>query len=138
MALSTLLIGVGRNRSRWFKAGCSMIVVDSLVHNYLHRTGILRRFRSDHLYGLRCFREDGCTGLLMRLSREIDAQEYNKTYPRFFPRFVQNAIWRYCALSEFNECNGVRIDDRHRCIITHADCMRPVTAGVSAAVRLTK
>lgn len=115
MALSTLLIGRSRRNSMWFKAGCRMIVVDSLVHNFLHRTGILKRFQIDHLYGVECFRENKCTGLLSQISREIDAQRFNATYPSFFPRFVQNAIWRYCALSEFNECNGVRIDDRHRC-----------------------
>lgn len=115
MALSTLLIGTARNESRRFKTGCAMIVVDSLVHNFLHRTGILKRFRADHQYGLRCFKDYGCAGLLLRISREIDAREYNETYPSFFPRFVQSAIWRYCAQSESNECNGVRIDDRHRC-----------------------
>jgi len=128
MALSTLLIGIGRKRSRWFKAGCQMAVVDSLVHNFLHRTGILKRFHADHLYGVQCFRKNRCTGLLMRISREIDARTYNGTYPSFFPRFVQNAIWRYCALSEHNECNGVRIDDRHRCdnhtCRLHASCDR--------------
>ena len=32
-----------------------MIAVDTLVHNFLHRTGILRRFRADHAYGLACY-----------------------------------------------------------------------------------
>lgn len=115
MALATLLIGRSQKDSKWFKAGCRMIVVDSLVHNFLHRTGILKRLRIDHLYGVQCFRQNRCAGLLLQLSEQIDAQNYNETYPSFFPRFVQNAIWRYCAQSELNECNGVRINDRHRC-----------------------
>lgn len=115
MALATLLIGRSRKGSRWFNAGCRMIVVDSLVHNFLHRTGILKRLRVDHLYGVQCFRQNRCAGLLLQLSARIDARNYNETYPSFFPRFVQNAIWRYCAQSELNECNGLRINDRHRC-----------------------
>ena len=36
-------------------------------------------------------------------------------FPAVFPRFVQHAIWRYCAQSGLDVCNGNRIDDRHRC-----------------------
>jgi hypothetical protein len=32
-----------------------------------------------------------------------------------FPRFVQHAIWRYCAADGLNLCNGNRINDRERC-----------------------
>ena len=34
----------------------SLVAVDTLVHNFLHRTGILRRLCADHPYGDRCYR----------------------------------------------------------------------------------
>ena len=43
MALSGLLLGASSGRRHWFEAGSSMIAIDSLVHNFLHRTGILGR-----------------------------------------------------------------------------------------------
>ena len=36
-------------------------------------------------------------------------------FPAVFPRFVQHAIWRYCAQSGLDVCNGNRIDDRKSC-----------------------
>ena len=44
MALSQLLLGAPRSRQHWREVGGSMIAVDTLVHNFLHRTGILHRF----------------------------------------------------------------------------------------------
>ena len=35
--------------------------------------------------------------------------------PATFPRFVQHAIWRYCAQLGLDVCNGNRIDDRQSC-----------------------
>jgi hypothetical protein len=51
MALSVLFLGAPSRRRRWLEVGGSMIAVDTLVHNFLHRTGILHRFRADHAYG---------------------------------------------------------------------------------------
>jgi hypothetical protein len=48
MALSQLFLGAPRDRRRWRGVGGSMIAVDTLVHNFLHRTGVLHRFRADH------------------------------------------------------------------------------------------
>jgi len=39
MTLSSLLLA--SNKPTWFEAGASMIAIDTLVHNFLHRTGIL-------------------------------------------------------------------------------------------------
>jgi hypothetical protein len=36
-----------------------MIAIDTLVHNFLHRTGILHRFGADHAYGSACYRRGG-------------------------------------------------------------------------------
>ncbi len=49
------------------------------------------------------------------LADRIDARAFNRAFPNCFPRFVQNAIWRYCAQHGLNVCNGNQIDDRHRC-----------------------
>jgi len=92
-----------------------MIAVDTLVHNFLHRTGILHRFQADHPYGLACYRPGGCRDIIETISRQIDARQFNRRFPRTFPRFVQLAIWRYCAQQRLDICNGNQIDDRKRC-----------------------
>jgi hypothetical protein len=74
-----------------------MIAVDTLVHNFLHRTGILRRFRADHAYGLACYRPGGCAEIIEAVAHQIDARQFDRRFPRAFPRFVQHAIWRYCS-----------------------------------------
>ena len=115
MALSLLLIGVGKRRPRWFETGASFIVVDTLVHNFLHRTGILGRFSASHAYGPACYRHGGCADLLQLIAAHIDAKAFNPAFPSAFPWFVQNAVWRYCAEGELDVCNGTQIHDRHRC-----------------------
>jgi len=115
MALSSLLLVGDPDRGRWVTAGASMIVVDTLVHNFLHRTGILRRYDADHAYGAGCYSSGGCADILEELARRVDARIFNPTFPAFFPRFIQHAIWRFCAASWWNICNGNQIDDRDRC-----------------------
>jgi hypothetical protein len=118
--LSALLLGAGKRRPRWFAIGATFIAVDTLVHNFLHRTGILQRLGAEHSYGPRCYQPRGCNGALTKIAAQIDAREFNPTFPAVFPRFVQNAIWRYCAQSGLNVCNGNRIDDAARC--DNANC----------------
>jgi hypothetical protein len=60
MALSQLLLGAPRSHRQWREVGGSMIAVDTLVHNFLHRTGILRRLKAEHSYGPACYRPRGC------------------------------------------------------------------------------
>ncbi|RYH18125.1 MAG: hypothetical protein EON54_27595, partial [Alcaligenaceae bacterium] len=60
MSLSTLLIGASLDRPVWLEVGKSMIVVDSLVHNFLHRTGILSDCGKPHAYGSGCYTGGGC------------------------------------------------------------------------------
>jgi hypothetical protein len=115
MALSALLMGAGRRKPLWFKVGASFIVIDTLVHNFLHRTGILHRFSADHPYGTGCYQPGGCCEILESIAARIDARAFNPAFPRDFPRFVQNAIWRYCAEGELNVCNGNRIRDASHC-----------------------
>jgi hypothetical protein len=114
MALSDLLLG-GRHRPRWVEVGGSMIVVDTLVHNFLARTGILARLQATHAYGPACYRSGGCATILQAVAVCIDAREFNPDFPAAFPRFVQSAIWRYCAADGLDVCNGNRIDDERSC-----------------------
>ena len=92
-----------------------MVTVDTLVHNFLHRTGILHRFRAGHAYGAACYRPGGCADIIAAVVQRIDARAFNPAFPAVFPRFVQHAIWRYCAQQGFDVCNGNRIDDRKSC-----------------------
>ena len=115
MALSELLLAGDAKRPLWIEAGTVMIAIDTLVHNFLHRTGILRGFGADHPYGARCYAPDGCAAILERIAGQIDARRFNPAFPANFPRFVQHAIWRFCAEAGLNRCNGRRIDDRAPC-----------------------
>ncbi len=114
MALSDLLLA-SPDKPHWRQVGAEFIVVDRLIHNFLHRSGILQRQGCQHVYGSACYGESGCAKLLLSLSRAIDMRRYHHTFPQPFPRFVQTAIWRYCAASGENICNGNQIDDSRRC-----------------------
>ena len=124
MALSSLLLGGGKQRPLWLDVGATFVAVDTLVHNFLHRTGILQRLCADHLYGDRCYRPGGCASILGLLAANIDAREFNRAFPATFPRFVQSAIWRYCAENGLDVCNGNRIDDDTRCDNGHCQLFR--------------
>jgi hypothetical protein len=115
MALSALFLGAAGRRRRWREVGGSMIAIDTLVHNFLHRTGVLHRFRADHAYGVACYRPGGCADIIETVAQQIDATQFNRRFPRTFPRFVQYAIWRYCSQQGLDICNGNQIDDRQRC-----------------------
>jgi len=115
MTLSCLLLAAPRGYETWRQVGATMIAIDTLVHNFLHRTGILARFGADHLYGAGCYRPGGCADIIALVAEQIDARAFNPAFPAFFPRFVQHAVWRYCAQLGLDVCNGNRIDDRRSC-----------------------
>jgi hypothetical protein len=115
IAMSNLLLAAGKPKPLWLEVGATFVAVDTLVHNFLHRTGILRRLCADHPYGARCYQPGGCAGILGLLAAHIDARQFNPAFPATFPRFVQSAIWRYCAENGRDVCNGNRIDDNTRC-----------------------
>ena len=120
MMLATLLLAGGPERPRWFDTGRTMIAVDSLVHNFLHRTGILDAYDAQHRFGAACTGPNGCRRVLYDLAARIDCQQFNAAFPSYFPRFVQYAIWAFCAADQHDVCNGNNIDDRYRCDLT--DC----------------
>ena len=64
MALSCILLAAPKDRPRWIEVGGSMIAIDTLVHNFLHRTGILQRFDADHSYGAACYQPGGCADII--------------------------------------------------------------------------
>jgi hypothetical protein len=115
MALSQLFLGAPRSRHRWREVGGTMIAVDTLVHNFLHRTGVLNRFDARHSYGPACYRPNGCAEIIEAVASEIDASQFDRRFPRMFLRFVQYAIWRYCSQQGLDVCNGNKIDDRKPC-----------------------
>ena len=119
MALSDLLLGASSDRSAWFETGTGMIAIDTLVHNFLHRTGILHACGTAHQYGVGCYAQGGCADIIKRLAKLVDARTFNRRFPRDFPRFVQHAIWRFCAADGLDLCNGNRIDDRKPCQISY-------------------
>jgi hypothetical protein len=125
MSLSMLLLAGDPNRKAWVTAGTAMIAIDTLVHNWFHRTGILARLNAEHPYGPRCYTDHGCASIIGAAARKIDARAYNPEFPPVFPRFVQFAIWRFCSQAGFNQCNGNTVRDGTRC--TDADC--PLFAG---------
>jgi hypothetical protein len=119
MTLSGLLLGASEDRPRWFETGKGMIAIDTLVHNFLHRTGILEDCGTPHGYGAACYGSGGCAEIIRTVASQIDASAFNGRFPRVFPRFVQHAIWRFCAADGLNVCNGNRIDDRKSCQNSH-------------------
>jgi hypothetical protein len=115
MALSCILLGAPKRMGLWIEVGGGMIAIDTLVHNFLHRTGILHRFDANHTYGLACYRSGNCADIIQIVAERIDARQFNLRFPKVFPRFVQHAIWQYCSQSGLDVCNGNRIDDIRRC-----------------------
>jgi hypothetical protein len=91
MSFSTLLVAVGEVKPEWVGVGTRMIAVDTLVHNFLHRSGILTRLNATHPYGPRCYAPGHCADILRAVSGRIDARQFNPAYPTNFPRFVQHA-----------------------------------------------
>jgi hypothetical protein len=115
LVLSTLLLGAGRGRPFWVEAGAAMIAIDTLVHNFLARMGILNRANADHPYGPQCYASGGCANLINVISGNIDSRQFNSRYPSDFPRFVQKAIWPYCAAEGLKVCNGNKMKDGFPC-----------------------
>lgn len=105
MAFSDLLLAAPARWRSWNRIGGALIVIDSLVHNNLHRTGILARYKAQHRFGPACYQPRGCADIVDAIGVKIDAA----------PRHISHAIWRYAALDGLDTCNGNRIDDHRRC-----------------------
>jgi hypothetical protein len=123
MTLSTLFMAASDSKPEWFEIGKGIIAVDTLVHNFMHRTGLLADFGRQHAYGLGCYAPGGCADIIRSISTEINATAFNSRFPRVFPRFVQHAIWRYCSGDGLDICNGNQIDDRKPCEIGYCQLL---------------
>jgi hypothetical protein len=130
MSLSALLMAAGPQRERWRSAANAMITVDTLIHNWLHRTGLLRHVNARHNYGPQCYRPGGCATIVRQISDRIDVRRYDASFPKHVPRFVEYCLWWFCAERGFNQCNGNRIDDGHRCRLN--DCPLFAKCGVAS------
>lgn len=119
MTFADLLIGGDPGRLRWVDAGSSMIAIDTLMHNFLSRTGIHHRLGAEHHYGPACYSECGCERVIDTIARKIDARQFNPDFPAYLPRFIQHAIWRFCAQGGAGICNGRNIGDTERCSQRH-------------------
>lgn len=115
MVFAEFLLGAGGHNPRWSEVGATMIAVDTLVHNFLHRSGLLRRANAEHPYGPRCYGSNGCATLIRQISSAIDARAFNPKFPVYFPRYVQKCVWQFCSQEGLDVCNGIRIDDTGRC-----------------------
>lgn len=115
MTLSMMLLAGDPNRALWITAGAHMVAVDTLVHAWLSRTGILRRLDAEHVYGTNCYAPSGCADIIMLAANVIDATRFNPGFPSVFPRFVQHAIWRFCAQPGLGQCNGITVPDGTTC-----------------------
>ena len=112
MTLSYLL-SADPERTSWVMIGQAMVAIDSLVHKFFHRTGILKFYGVEHNYGPGC--PVDCFSCVDILSKRIDARQFNPAYPKYFPRFIQFSIWILCTLTGYDICNGVNIDDSKCC-----------------------
>ena len=84
MTLSCILLAAPRGYENWREVGASMITVDTLVHNFLHRTGILNRFGAAHAYGAACYGPAGCADIIGLVAEQIDATPFNPGSQPFF------------------------------------------------------
>ena len=94
MALSQLLLGAPRSRHRWREVGGAMIAVDTLVHNFLHRTGILDRSDAHHSYGPACYRPRGCAEIIETVANRDRCESVRPPVPEDF-----SAVRAVCNLA---------------------------------------
>jgi hypothetical protein len=53
---------------------------------------------------------------MRQVAYEIDARTFDPNFPAAtFPRFVQHALWAFCAQDGLDVCNGNQVDDRRAC-----------------------
>ena len=57
MAMSDLLVVGNSHNPAWGQVGGDLIAIDTLVHNFFARTGILDRAKASHAYGPQCYQE---------------------------------------------------------------------------------
>ena len=86
--------------------GVRMVAIDTLVHNFMAKTGTLDSYGQPHKYGPKCHSQAGCVGVIEEIAKDLDCRKYHPSYPAYFPRLIQVYIWAYCAMNGENICNG--------------------------------
>ncbi len=81
LGLSDILISAAAVRPVWLEVGLQLVAVDTLVHNFLVRTGILGRFIATHPYGPACYRRGGCADAIRLIASQLDARQFNRSFP---------------------------------------------------------
>jgi len=120
MALFELLLAGDAKQPTWIEAGTVMIAIDTLVHNFPHRTGILGLLGADHPYGAGCYRLGGLRRHHRRISEPIDAEGSTPPSGPTSRGSCSSPFGDFAPKPGLNRCNGRRIDDRARC--EQADC----------------
>ena len=70
MSFANLLLAGDADRERWKVAGAGMIAIDTLVHNWLHRSGILKHMVAEHAYGSQCYGTHGCASIITTVAKK--------------------------------------------------------------------
>src|SRR5260370_37742192 len=91
MALSVLLLAAPKKMRLWAEVGASMVAIDTLVHNFLVRTGILRRFNADHVYGPACYQIGSCSDNVETVGDQNDARRFNSRFATTLSLLMQHA-----------------------------------------------
>jgi len=84
------------------------IVIDTLVHNFFHRTGILKALGREHNYNSEfCHTEEYCKGIILEIAQKVDIRDLleDDNFQAFEPRLIQLCIWLQCA-DEGRKCGG--------------------------------
>lgn len=115
MSLSSILIAGGRHRPHWARVGRSIVVIDSLIHNFMHRTGMIEVLGKPHAFGPTCYVPGQCETILRSIAQRIDLKQIDVRLPSRHARLVQMAVWRFCGQGALAICNGINIDDRKPC-----------------------
>jgi hypothetical protein len=117
MAFADMLMAAPDGKQHWIEIGASMIAVDTLVHNFLERTGSIR-LGTRHRYGPACYQPNGCADIIEKVAKRLSRRTVNPV--RTTPRILQFKIWFYCSQQGYAVCNGMTVDDNRRC--THRPC----------------
>ena len=123
MALSSMLLGAGNLRPLWFEVGATFVAIDTLVHNFMHRTGILGGFRRPIRTAT------GAIGPAGALTFSVSSPPRSTLGNSIAPsprRFRRSCRMRSGATAEngLGVCNGNRIADDHPCSNGHCQLFR--------------
>ena len=103
----------------WIEVGGSMIAIDTLVHDFLHPTGVSRSVQGEAPVRVGLLSTRPLLGYHSIVAEHIDARQFNPAFPQLFPgssstRFGSSSAGRP------DVCTGDRINVARRC--SNMDC----------------